>query len=70
MSHWLIPYRLMVVYCRGASLRMRESGARVLAIESEMTIILDEAEVVRLANKLGIAIVSLKAEELRLRVAG
>lgn len=49
---------------------MRESGARVLAIESEMTIILDEAEVVQLANKLGIAIVSLKAEELRLRVAG
>lgn len=48
---------------------MRESGARVLAIESEMTIILDEDEVIRLANKLGIAIVSLKAEELRLRVA-
>lgn len=47
---------------------MRESGARVLAIESGMTIILDEAEVVRLADKLGITIVSLKAEELRLRV--
>lgn len=48
---------------------MRESGARVLAIESEMTIILDEPEVVRLADKLGIAIVSVKAEELRLRSA-
>ena len=46
---------------------MRESGARVLAIESGMTIILDEPEVLRLANKLGIAIVSVKAEELRLR---
>lgn len=46
---------------------MRESGARVLAIESSMTIILDEEEVLRLADKLGIAIVSVKAEELRLR---
>jgi len=46
---------------------MRESGARVLAIESGMTILLDEPEVIRLADKLGIAIVSLKAEELQLR---
>lgn len=47
---------------------MRESGARVLAIESGLTIILDEEEVIRLADKLGIAIVSVKAEEIRLRV--
>lgn len=46
---------------------MREAGARVLAIESGMTILLDEDEVVSLADKLGIAIVSVKAEELRLR---
>lgn len=46
---------------------MRESGARVLAIESGMTIILDEAEVIQLANRLGISIVSLNAEELQLR---
>ncbi len=46
---------------------MRESGARVLAIESGMTIILDEPEVVSLADKLGISIVSIKAEELKLR---
>lgn len=46
---------------------MREAGARVLAIESGMTIILDEEEVVRLADKLGISIVSVKAEEVRLR---
>lgn len=48
---------------------LRESGVRVLAIEAGMTILLDEAEVVELADKLGIAIVSLNAEELRLRVA-
>lgn len=46
---------------------MREAGARVLAIESSMTILLDEEEVLRLADKLGIAIVSVKAEELLLR---
>lgn len=46
---------------------MREAGARVLALEAGMTILLDEEEVVRLADKLGIAIVSVKAEELQLR---
>ncbi|HWL08727.1 MAG TPA: UDP-2,3-diacylglucosamine diphosphatase LpxI [Planctomicrobium sp.] len=46
---------------------MREAGVRVLAIETGMTILLDEEEVVRLADKLGIVIVSLKAEELQLR---
>ncbi|MBX3441475.1 MAG: UDP-2,3-diacylglucosamine diphosphatase LpxI [Planctomyces sp.] len=48
---------------------MREAGARVLAIESGMTILLDEPEVVALANKLGIAIVSLKSDELQIRAA-
>ncbi len=48
---------------------MRESGARVLAIESGMTILLDEAEVVALADKLGICIVSIKSDEMRLRIA-
>lgn len=46
---------------------MREAGARVLALEAGMTILLDEAEVCRLADKAGIAIVSVKAEELHLR---
>lgn len=46
---------------------MRESGARVLAIETGMTILLDEDEVLRLADKLGIAIVSVKADELQMR---
>ncbi|GAB4149385.1 MAG: UDP-2,3-diacylglucosamine diphosphatase LpxI [Planctomycetaceae bacterium] len=48
---------------------MHEAGGRVLAIESGMTILLDEEEVISLADKLGIAIVSLKAEELELRLA-
>lgn len=48
---------------------MRESGARVLAIEAGMTILLDEPEVVALADKLGISIVSLNADEVALRVA-
>lgn len=49
---------------------MREAGVRVLAIEAGMTIMLDEPEVIRLADKLGIAIVSINAAELRLRIAG
>jgi UDP-2,3-diacylglucosamine hydrolase len=48
---------------------MRESGARVLAVESEMTIMLDQPEVIELADRLGIAIVSLKAEEIKLQLA-
>lgn len=47
---------------------MRESGVRVLAVEAGMTILLDEPDVVALADKLGIAIVSLNTEELQLRV--
>lgn len=49
---------------------MHEAGGRVLAIESGMTILLDQQEVIDLADKLGIAIVSVKAEEMALRMAG
>jgi hypothetical protein len=48
---------------------MHEAGGRVLAIEAGMTIVLEEDEVLSLADKLGIAIVSLKSEELQLRLA-
>ena len=48
---------------------MREAGARVLAVESGLTIALDQDEIIQLANKLGIALVALNAEELRLRNA-
>jgi DUF1009 family protein len=48
---------------------MREAGARVLAVESEMTIMLDQPEVIELANRLGIAIVSLKSDEIKLQMA-
>jgi UDP-2,3-diacylglucosamine hydrolase len=48
---------------------MREAGARVLAVESEMTIMLDQPEVIELADRLGIAIVSLKADEVKLQMA-
>lgn len=46
---------------------MREAGGRVLAIEAGMTILLDEPQVVDLADKLGICIVSVNADELQLR---
>ena len=48
---------------------MQEAGARVLAIECGMTILLDEPEVLAMAERLGISIVSLKSEEIQLRVA-
>ncbi len=48
---------------------MSEAGARCLAVEAGQTILLDEPEVVERANKLGIAIVSLHAEEVRLKIA-
>jgi DUF1009 family protein len=48
---------------------MRESGAKVLAIESDRTILLDRDEVVQLANQVGIAIVALSAEEMRLKAS-
>ena len=49
---------------------MHEAGARVLAVESDMTILLDRRDVVDLADKFGITIVAMKAEELELRLAG
>ena len=48
---------------------MHEAGGRVLAIESGMTIMLDPEQVAQLADKFGITIVSLNAEESRLRIA-
>lgn len=46
---------------------MRESGAKVLAIESNMTIVLDRDEVVKAADQLGIAIVALDAQEMQMK---
>lgn len=48
---------------------MHEAGARCLAIESGMTIMIDEAETLALANKLGISIVSVNGDELQLKAA-
>jgi DUF1009 family protein len=48
---------------------MHEAGGRVLAIEAGKTIILDRDEVVKLADKLAITIISLNANELKLRAA-
>ena len=47
---------------------IREAGGRVLAIESAKTILLDEPAVIQMADKFGIAIVALNAEELQLRL--
>lgn len=46
---------------------MRESGAKVLALESDMTIVLDREEVVQAADKLGISIVALNAQEMTMQ---
>ena len=48
---------------------MHESGGRVLAVESGMTIFLDQDGVIELADRFGITIVSLNAEESELRLA-
>jgi hypothetical protein len=48
---------------------MHEAGCRCMAIESGMTIMLDQEEVLALAEKLGIAVVSLNTEELQLKAA-
>ena len=48
---------------------MYEAGGRVLAVESQQTILLDADDVIALADRLGIAIVALNADELRLRIA-
>jgi len=48
---------------------LQESGGRVLAIESSKTIVLDQKEVIDLADRLGIAIVAINADELEMRAA-
>ena len=48
---------------------MHESGGKVLAIESGMTIIISPEEVADLADKFGIAIVAVNADELALLAA-
>lgn len=47
---------------------MHDSGAKVLAIESAKTIVLDQDDVIGLAEKLGISIVALDAQEMQLRL--
>lgn len=46
---------------------MHQSGCKVLVIESDKTILLDEPKVVELANRFGIAIVALNANEIGLK---
>jgi hypothetical protein len=48
---------------------MRESGAKVLAVEGAMTIVLDQEQVVSMADEAGIAIVALDARQMALRRA-
>jgi DUF1009 family protein len=48
---------------------MHEAGAKVLAVESDKTIILDQEAVLRLAEQYGIAIVALNAQEMQLRLS-
>jgi len=48
---------------------MHEAGARVLAIEAAMTILLQPDEMSQLADRFGIAVVAINSEELALRAA-
>ena len=48
---------------------MHQAGGRVLAIEAGLTIILEPEEVASLADRFGISIVAVNAEELSLRIA-
>ncbi len=48
---------------------MHQAGARVLAVESDMTILLDSEEVVQLADKLGITMIAMNSQELKLKIA-
>lgn len=48
---------------------MSQSGGKVLAVECDKTIVLDQDKVVELANRLGIAIVAVDAQELQTRIA-
>jgi DUF1009 family protein len=43
---------------------LHKAGARVLAIEADKTIVVDQADVVRLADRYGIAIVALAPDEI------
>jgi DUF1009 family protein len=45
---------------------LHEAGGRVLAVEAGRTIILDQPQVIELADRLGIAVVAVKAEEVAL----
>ncbi len=44
---------------------LHKAGARVLAIEAEKTIFLDEQETIRLANQYGLSIVAVRSEEMQ-----
>jgi hypothetical protein len=48
---------------------MHEAGAKVLAVESDKTIMLDQDAVLRLADQYGISIVALNAQEMQLRLS-
>lgn len=48
---------------------MAQSGGKVLAIEADKTILLDEEEVLKLADKVGISVVALHAEEAQIRLS-
>lgn len=48
---------------------MHEAGGKVLAIEASMTIILEPDEVAKMADRFGISVVAVNAEELALRNA-
>jgi DUF1009 family protein len=48
---------------------MSQAGATCLAVEAGATILLDEDEMLAKANKLGITIVALHSDEVRLRIA-
>jgi DUF1009 family protein len=49
-------------------LTMHQSGAKVLALESDKTIVLEQEEVVKAADRFGIAVVAINAAELELRL--
>ena len=48
---------------------LAESGAKVLAIEADKTIMLDDEDVLHLAEQFGIAVVSLSSEDVQLKIA-
>jgi hypothetical protein len=48
---------------------LHAAGGRILAVEANKTILLDEPDVIALADKLGIAIVAINAEELAQAIA-